>query len=92
MNQLIYENVNNGVYKSGFALTQKAYDTAITQLFETLDHLEKVLSQTKFLVGNEFTEADLIIGQSYSRNAGVHHNVINKNEYEFRFIEVELKK
>ncbi len=59
MNQLIYENVNNGVYKSGFALTQKAYDTAIAQLFETLDYLEKVLSQTKFLVGNEFTEADL---------------------------------
>ena len=41
---------------------------------------------------SKFTGADLIIGQSYSRNAGVHHNVINKNEYEFRFIEIELKK
>ena len=41
---------------------------------------------------SKFTETDLIIGQSYSRNAGVHHNVINKNEYEFRFIEIELKK
>jgi len=41
---------------------------------------------------NKFTEADLMVGQSYSRNAGVHHNVINRNEYEFRFIEVELKK
>ena len=41
---------------------------------------------------SKFTEADLIVGQSYSRNTGVHHNVINKNEYEFRFIEIELKK
>ena len=41
---------------------------------------------------SKFTKADLTVGQSYSRNAGVHHNVINENEYEFRFIEVELKK
>ena len=41
---------------------------------------------------SKFTKADLTVGQSYSRNAGVHHNVINKNEYEFRFIEIELKK
>ena len=59
LNDMIYNNVNNGVYKSGFALTQSAYDDAVTKLFETLDNLDEQLSQSKFLVGDEITEADL---------------------------------
>ncbi len=59
LNDMIYNNVNNGVYKSGFALTQSAYNDAVTKLFETLDYLDEQLSHSKFLVGDEITEADL---------------------------------
>ena len=59
LNDMIYNNVNNGVYKSGFALTQSAYDDAVTKLFETLDYLDEQLTHSKFLVGNGITEADL---------------------------------
>lgn len=59
LNDMIYNNVNNGVYKSGFALTQSAYDDAVTRLFETLDYLDEQLTHSKFLVGDEITEADL---------------------------------
>ena len=59
MNELIYESINNGVYKSGFALTQKAYENAVIKLFEVLEKLDKVLSESKYLVGNIITEADL---------------------------------
>ena len=59
LNDMIYNNVNNGVYKSGFALTQSAYDDAVTKLFETLDYLDEQLTHSKFLVGDEITEADL---------------------------------
>lgn len=59
LNDMIYNNVNNGVYKSGFALTQSAYDDAVTKLFETLDYLDEQLSHCKFLVGDDITEADL---------------------------------
>ena len=59
MNELIYENINNGVYKSGFAFTQEAYEDAVIKLFETLDKLDKVLSKSRYLVGNFITETDL---------------------------------
>ena len=59
LNDMIYNNVNNGVYKSGFALTQSAYDDAVTKLFETLDYLDEHLSHSKFLVDDDITEADL---------------------------------
>lgn len=59
MNDFIYPNVNNGVYKAGFATDQKVYEEEVTQLFKALDHLENVLSEQDFLVGNQFTEADI---------------------------------
>lgn len=59
INNLVYENVNNGVYKSGFARTQEAYDIAVTKLFKTLDYLDDILGQSKYLVDGELTEADL---------------------------------
>ena len=55
----IYEPINNGVYKSGFATTQEAYDKAVTALFEALDGWEQHLSKEPFLVGGRFTEADI---------------------------------
>lgn len=58
LNQRIYETVNNGVYKCGFATSQAAYDAAIGPLFETLDGLEERLAGQRFLVGDQVTEAD----------------------------------
>lgn len=58
-NDLIYPNVNNGVYKSGFAKTQKAYDEAVTGLFDVLDKLENHLEGKDFIAGGRLTEADL---------------------------------
>jgi glutathionyl-hydroquinone reductase len=58
VNDRIYGAVNNGVYKCGFATTQDAYDTAIRPLFETLDWIEALLDQQKYLVGDQITEAD----------------------------------
>ena len=58
VNELIYSTVNNGVYRTGFAVTQKAYEEAFDKLFQTLDLLEERLGQQKYLVGDRLTEAD----------------------------------
>ena len=58
INELIYNNVNNGVYKTGFATTQAAYDEAVTNLFDMLEKLEQVLSGSRYLIGDQITEAD----------------------------------
>lgn len=58
LNDFIYPNVNNGVYRAGFASTQAAYDTAVRALFDALDWLEKRLSNRRYLVGDAITEAD----------------------------------
>ncbi|GAA93583.1 uncharacterized protein L969DRAFT_77077 [Mixia osmundae IAM 14324] len=59
LNDPIYNKVNNGVYKSGFATTQKAYSEAVHPLFEQLDKIEKILDGHDFLVGDQLTEADV---------------------------------
>ncbi|MBQ49208.1 MAG: glutathione-dependent reductase [Zetaproteobacteria bacterium] len=59
INDKVYENVNNGVYRSGFAKTQQAYDQSVTKLFETLDELEGILADRPYLVGDTLTEADI---------------------------------
>ncbi len=58
VNELVYENVNNGVYKCGFATTQEAYEEAFEALFKTLDILEKRLFVWRYLTGGQITEAD----------------------------------
>ena len=58
INEPIYETVNNGVYKSGFAQTQEAYEEAVTALFATLDDLEARLDTQRHLAGDRITEAD----------------------------------
>src|SRR5258708_6042105 len=59
VNARIYDTLNNGVYKAGFATTQAAYETAALPLFETLDWLEQRLADRRFLFGNDLTEADI---------------------------------
>lgn len=58
LNGRIYETVNNGVYKAGFATTQEAYDAAVGPLFETLDWLDERLARRRYLCGDTITEAD----------------------------------
>jgi putative glutathione S-transferase len=58
LNSRIYDTINNGVYKSGFATTQAAYEEAVTALFASLDWLEDILSQQRYLTGATITEAD----------------------------------
>jgi putative glutathione S-transferase len=58
VNDRIYETVNNGVYKTGFATSQEAYEEAVIPLFETLDWLEDRLAHRRYLLGPDITEAD----------------------------------
>ncbi|MGU3398349.1 glutathione S-transferase family protein [Brucellaceae bacterium D45D] len=58
LNDFIYPNINNGVYRAGFATTQEAYEEAFTQLFQALDALEEKLSLKRYLTGSQITEAD----------------------------------
>jgi putative glutathione S-transferase len=58
VNALVYENVNNGVYRAGFALTQEAYEEAFRSVFGALDEIEQRLSRQRYLAGNVLTEAD----------------------------------
>lgn len=58
LNAEIYDRVNNGVYKAGFATSQEAYEEAVTALFETLDTLDERLSRNRYLLGERLTEAD----------------------------------
>jgi glutathionyl-hydroquinone reductase len=54
----IYQPINNGVYRAGFATQQSAYEAAVTELFAALDHWETVLQQQRYLCGDRITEAD----------------------------------
>lgn len=59
INAPVFANVNNGVYRAGFATTQQAYDKAVEKLFNMLDQLEKRLNAHRYHVGDTFTEADI---------------------------------
>jgi glutathionyl-hydroquinone reductase len=58
VNALVYENVNNGVYRAGFATAQEAYDDAFRAVFRALDELERRLARQRYLAGKDITEAD----------------------------------
>jgi putative glutathione S-transferase len=58
LNDYIYQNLNNGVYQTGFARTQDAYDESVVKVFAALDKLEQRLSNSKYILGDKVTEAD----------------------------------
>jgi putative glutathione S-transferase len=58
VNERVYANVNNGVYRAGFATAQGPYEQAFRNVFDTLDEMEQRLSQHRYIVGNQITEAD----------------------------------
>ena len=71
--EALYEPVNNGVYRTGFARTQPAYDEAVTELFEALDRFEAVLSRRRYLCGPRVTEADWAFFTTLVRFDPVYH-------------------
>ncbi|WP_299702133.1 glutathione S-transferase family protein [uncultured Tateyamaria sp.] len=73
VNDRIYDTLNNGVYKSGFATTQEAYDDAVHPLFDTLDWLEERLAGSRYLMGDQITEADWRLFTTLVRFDPVYH-------------------
>jgi len=58
INERVYSDVNNGVYKAGFSTEQSVYEENVSQLFTTLDWIENLLTSNRYLTGNQITEAD----------------------------------
>jgi putative glutathione S-transferase len=73
VNAEVYDRVNNGVYKAGFATRQAPYDEAVSALFDTLDRLEGRLTRQRYLVGDRLTEADWRLFTTLVRFDGVYH-------------------
>jgi len=73
VNARIYDTLNNGVYKSGFARSQDAYEKAVLPLFDTLDWMEEILSRQRWLAGDQFTEADIRAFPTLIRFDPVYH-------------------
>ncbi|HEY9624036.1 MAG TPA: glutathione S-transferase family protein [Crinalium sp.] len=69
----IYQPINNGVYRAGFATSQAAYEEGVTDLFEALDHWESVLEHQRYLCGNQLTEADICMFTTLLRFDAVYY-------------------
>lgn len=82
IDELIYNTVNNGVYKAGFATVQEAYEENVFTLFESLDKLEKILDDREFLIGpgkGVLTEADVRLYVTIVRFDVAYHNLFKCN-------------
>ncbi|MCV9878808.1 glutathione S-transferase family protein [Brenneria izbisi] len=81
LNGWIYDKVNNGVYKAGFATSQSAYDEAATQVFAALSRLESILARQRYLTGAQLTEADLRLWTTLIRFDPVYHTHFKCDKY-----------
>lgn len=79
INDRVYETINNGVYRAGFATTQEAYEEAFTKLFDSLDWVEGVLASQPYLAGDEITEADWRLFTTLIRFDAVYHGHFKTN-------------
>ena len=80
INAFVYEHINNGVYRAGFATTQAAYERAYHRLFEALDTLEQRLGIQRYLVGNTITEADWRLFTTLIRFDAVYYQHFKSNK------------
>ncbi|RYC47084.1 glutathione S-transferase family protein [Pectobacterium zantedeschiae] len=81
LNSWIYDKVNNGVYKAGFATTQPAYDESATTVFAALSDLETILAKQRYLTGERLTEADLRLWTTLIRFDPVYHTHFKCDKY-----------
>ena len=79
-NALVYENVNNGVYRAGFATSKEAYEAAYHRLFEVLEQLEQRLAENRYLTGARITEADWRLFTTLIRFDAVYHGHFKCNK------------
>jgi putative glutathione S-transferase len=79
--QVVYDDVNDGVYKAGFAGTQRAYERAYTRLFDRLDWLCDRLRRQRYLVGDTITEADVRLFTTLARFDAVYHTHFKCNRH-----------
>lgn len=80
INELVYNNINNGVYRCGFATSQHAYEKAYQQLFTALDKIEALLSRQRYLTGALITEADWRLFTTLIRFDAVYHGHFKCNK------------
>ncbi|MEM6497540.1 MAG: glutathione S-transferase family protein [Pseudomonadota bacterium] len=80
VNTRVYHDINNGVYKSGFAKSQAAYDKAVTALFDALDWAEDLLGERRYMAGDTFTEADIRLFTTLIRFDPVYHTHFKCNK------------
>lgn len=80
VNDWIYRDINNGVYRCGFATSQGSYDSAVLTLFEALDKVEDILSKSRYLTGNRLTEADIRLFTTLVRFDLVYHGHFKCNK------------
>ena len=81
LNSWIYDKVNNGVYKAGFATSQSAYDESATTVFAALSDLESILAKQRYLTGEQLTEADLRLWTTLVRFDPVYHTHFKCDKY-----------
>jgi glutathionyl-hydroquinone reductase len=79
VNRVVYADVNNGVYRCGFATTQDSYHEAFAALFGTLDELEQRLGNSRYLVGDQLTEADIRLWVTLARFDSVYYSHFKAN-------------
>ncbi len=84
INAYVYANINNGVYRAGFATRQKAYEKAFVALFEALDAVEDRLSRQRYLVGARMTEADIRLFTTLVRFDAVYYSHFKCNRSRIR--------
>ena len=95
INDIIYKNINNGVYKTGFSRTQNSYDEAVQKLFSSLDMIEEKLENQDYLMGSVLTEADIRFVPTLLRFDSVyylHFKCNLKKITEYKNISLYLKK
>ncbi|MCW6506802.1 glutathione S-transferase family protein [Lichenifustis flavocetrariae] len=78
-NKRIYDTLNNGVYRAGFAQSQRAYEDACRQVFETLDAVDRDLGETGFVMGERFTESDIRLFVTLIRFDAAYHGLFKCN-------------
>jgi len=88
INRRVYTEVNNGVYRCGFAGTQQAYEAAYDRLFAALDWLTEHLSTRRYLVGDTITEADVRLFTTLVRFDAVYHGHFKCNRHKLTELEV----